>query len=102
MLGLEDLAHATGADLVEDRVVAQDQRFGFAPAYVLGLELGQMVLLDQFRDEFFSVFGMCLRRYEVFELAPSNDARFGQLLDDGFEVGGHGRIFRTAESELRL
>ena len=28
MLGLEDLPHAAGPDLVEDRVVAEDQRLG--------------------------------------------------------------------------
>ncbi len=57
MQGLEDLPHAAGPDLVDDRVAAQDQRFGFARIDVLGLELGQMLLLHQFRNKFFAAFG---------------------------------------------
>ena len=53
MLGLEHLPHAAGPDLVEDGVVAQDQRFGFPGRDLLGLELGQVVCLDEFRNEFF-------------------------------------------------
>ena len=75
MLGLEHLAHPAGADLVEDRVVAEDQRFRAARVDFLGLELRQMFALDELPGKFLGVFGLCLGRNEVFQLARRNDAR---------------------------
>ena len=89
MLGLEDLAHAASPDLVEDGVAAQDQGFDFACRHLLGLELGQQILLEQFPQQFFAVFGGSLGRHEVFELAGCNDARIRELLDDAFQSDGH-------------
>ena len=89
MLGLEDLPHAASPDLVEDRVVAQDQRLGPALVDFLGLELRQVLALDQLPGKFFGVFRMGLGRNEVFELAGSNDARICKLLDELFEGDGH-------------
>ena len=42
MPGLEDLPHATGPDLVEDGVVAQDQGLGFARLDLRRLERRQV------------------------------------------------------------
>ncbi len=39
MLGLEDLAHATRADLAEQHIVAQDERRVAAREKLCGLEL---------------------------------------------------------------
>src|SRR5262249_54581278 len=76
-------------DLVQNRVVAEDQRLDFARRNLLGLELGQMILLEQFPQELFDARRVGLRRHEVFELAGRNDARIGQLLDNSFEGNGH-------------
>jgi hypothetical protein len=42
VLGLVDLAHAAGSDLVEHHVFAEDQCPGFALAGELGLEFGEL------------------------------------------------------------
>ena len=89
MLGLEDLAHATCPDLVEDRVLAQDQRFGSASLDLLPLERRQVFAFDECLDEFFDRLGIGLGRDEVFELAGGNDARIGELLDDLFKGQSH-------------
>ena len=58
MLGLEHLAHPAGADFVEDRVVAQDQRLGPALIDFLGLELRQLLALDELPSKFLGIFGL--------------------------------------------
>lgn len=60
MLGLEHLPHAAGADLVEDRVVPEDERFSLAPVNFVGLEPGQLFLADKLPCELFSVLGVAL------------------------------------------
>ncbi len=55
----------------------------------LGLELRQLLALDQLPGKFLSVFGLCLGRNEVFQLAGRNDARIVELLDELFEGDGH-------------
>jgi len=41
------------------------------------------------RHELVGRFGMGVGGHEVFKLAGRNDARVGELLDDGFKIGGH-------------
>ena len=89
MLGLEHLPHAAGADFVEDRVVAEDQRLGSARVDFLGLKFRQMLALDQLPGKFLGVFGLGLRRNKIFQLARRDDARIGKLLDELFEGDGH-------------
>ncbi|HEX3654756.1 MAG TPA: hypothetical protein VHV55_03065 [Pirellulales bacterium] len=102
MLGLEDLPHAARPDLVEDGVLAQDERLGLARLDLGSLERRQLVALDEFLNEFFDGRRMGLRRDEIFELALRNDAGLGQLLDDGFKVEGHRCGFRSPGSAPRL
>ncbi len=52
MLGLEHLPHAAGPDLVEDRVVAEDQRLGSA-LIIAGPGTSSDGCFDQFLSEFF-------------------------------------------------
>ena len=89
--GLEDLSHAAFSDLVEDRVVAQDQRLRPAQVDFLGLELRQILALDELPGKFLGVLGMGLGRNEVLQLAGGNDTGIGKLLDELFEGNGHGR-----------
>jgi len=88
-LRLENLPHAAGADLFEDRVVAEDQGFDLARRNLLRLKLRQVVLLDEFSNELFDARGMRLGRDKVLELASGNDAAVLKLLDNGFERNGY-------------
>ena len=45
--GLEHLPHAAGADLVDDQVLAKNERLGFALQHVGRLELRDLALLHQ-------------------------------------------------------
>ena len=99
MLGLEDLPHAASPDLVEDRVVAQDQRLGSALVDFLGLELGQVLALDELPSKFLGVLRSSLGRDEIFELAGSNDTGVGELLDELFEGDGH-RVTQAGKSSF--
>ena len=101
MLGLEHLPHAAGPDLVEDRVVAEDQRLGPALVDLLGLELRQMLALDELPSKFLGVFRMGLGRDEIFELAGRNDARIRKLLDELFEGDGHG-VTQSVEKRVSI
>ena len=92
MLGLEDLPHAAGADTIEDRVIAQDQRLSFARGNLLGLELCQVVLPDQFRNELFDALGVSLRRDEILQPIRSDNAAVFKLLDNGIQGDSHGEI----------
>ena len=77
MLGLEDLAHPTGTDLVEDGVLAKDERLGSPCLHLLTLERRQVFALHERLDEFFNRLGIGLGWNEVFEFARCNDARVG-------------------------
>ena len=102
MLGLEDLAHAAGPDFVEDRVLAKDERPGFAPFDLLTLERRQIVALHKCLDELLNGLRIGLGRDEGFELAGGNDARVGKLLDDLFKREGHRRISGVRKRDSRL
>ena len=102
MHGLEDLPHAARPDLIEDGVLAEDQCLGFTAFDLSRLEGRQMILLNQFRDEFFNALRVGFGRDEVFQLAGGNDARIGELLDNLFEGESHRRVSGRQEIEPRL
>ncbi|HEX3654770.1 MAG TPA: hypothetical protein VHV55_03135 [Pirellulales bacterium] len=91
MLGLEHLLHATRTDLVEDRVVAEDQRLDFARQDVLRLKRRQLAGLDEFLGKRLRIFRRRSGRNEVLELAGGNDATVFNLLNELFERNDHGR-----------
>ena len=96
MLGLEDLPHAARPDLVQDRVVAQDQRLRPALVDFLGLELGEVLAANELLSEFLGVFRVGLGRDEALQLARCDDARIFNLLDELFEGNGHGLSCKEA------
>ena len=69
MFGLENLAHAARADLIEERVVAKDQRLGPALIDFLGLEFRQMLALHELASEFLGILRKSLRGNEVFQFS---------------------------------
>jgi hypothetical protein len=81
VLRLEDLAHAPGADPVEDRVIAQDQRSRAAQVDLLDLEPGEVPAPDQVPGELLDVLRMGLGRDESLELPGGEEAAFGDPLD---------------------
>ena len=89
MLGLEDLAHAAGPDLVEDRVVAQDQRLGPARVDFLGLELRQLLALDELPGKFLGVLGRALGGMKFSSLPGAMTPESVKLLDELFKGNGH-------------
>ena len=58
----------------------------------MGLEPGQLVLLDQFLDEFIDALGVGFGRQALLELSRGNDAGVLKLLNDCFKGDGHRRI----------
>ena len=78
MLGLEHLPHATGADLVEHRVVAEDQRLGSAGVDFLSLEFRQLFALDKLLGKLLGVLGMGFRAERNSPAFRRNNARVGQ------------------------
>ncbi len=92
MLGLEDLAHAAGAELVEDRIVAQEQGLDLAVEDLMTLERREVACADELPSQLFSVLGVGLGRNEVFEFAGGDDPALFKLLHKPFKSDGH-RMF---------
>ena len=89
MLGLEDLAHAASPDLVEDGVVAQDQRLRPARIDLLGLELRQLLALDELPSKFLGILGRALGGTKFSSLPGAMTPESVKLLDELFEGDGH-------------
>ena len=56
MPGLESLPHPSRADLLQEEIVAQNQRLALAAVDFFGLKPGQLLLSDQFVRQSFGVF----------------------------------------------
>ena len=55
VLGLQHHPHPALTELVEDRVVPEDQRFPLALVNLLGLKLGELLLLHQLPSQLLAV-----------------------------------------------
>ena len=103
MLGLEDLPHAAGPDLVEDRCSCPGSATWPGPGRFPGPGTWSGALLwTSCRASSSGVFGMSLGRNEIFQLARRNDARVGKLLDELFEGNGHRRNPAQRKSSFNL
>jgi hypothetical protein len=80
---------AAGADLVEDRVVAEDQRLCPALIDFLNLELRQLLAQDKLPSKFLRVFRLGLGWNEIFQLAGRKNTGILELLHELFECNGH-------------
>ena len=85
VLSLEHHPHPALSQFVEDDVVAQRQRIPFARVKLLGLKLGELLLLDQFASQLFAVGRLLIRRQarkRFLDDGRVHQAAGGQLLDE--------------------
>lgn len=82
---LQSEAQASRTNLIQQDIVAQDQRFSIPCGDFCGLELGQLFLANQVPYQILGIFRSCVRRNEILDRLPREGPAVGELPDELFK-----------------
>ena len=95
MTGPKHLPHPASPDLVQQHVVAEHQRLGFAAISLLRLKPRQLLLPNQFPSQLMRILRLRFRGKEIAQRLRVEDTTFLELLGKMLQAGRHDGIRRS-------